>query len=366
MLLNYIVWDPSPEIFSIGSFTIRWYSLLFALGFVFGYMIMKIMFKKENVPVKLLDKLATYMVIATIIGARLGHCMFYEPEHYLANPIDILKIWEGGLASHGAAIGILIALYLFARKSKKSYFWTLDRIVIVVALAGCLIRTGNLMNSEIYGNETQTTSGFVYINNFQDELIDGKTIDDAFFDKPEKSRVSDEQKAPVEMTVEFTNNVRDSLVIQNIIENHIIPYFRNEYTLEYFNMYYPAGKSPDYKIIKPAGQTNYSAIIQVYSTPRYPTQIYEAVAYLLIFFYLLGYYYYKKGKPRSGFLLGMFLILIFTTRFFIEFLKAPQVDFETGMILNMGQWLSIPFVMIGIAIVIWSYRKREEKKLHKQ
>ena len=159
MDLVYIVWNVNPEIFSIsdsipliGGFAIRWYGLLFALGFILGYIILKKMFDNEGVPVKVLDDLATYMIISTIIGARLGHCLFYEPDYYLSNPLSIIKIWEGGLASHGAAVGILIGLVFFAQKFNRPYLWVLDRVVIVVALAGFLIRMGNLMNSEIFGS----------------------------------------------------------------------------------------------------------------------------------------------------------------------------------------------------------------------
>lgn len=266
MTLHYIVWDVSPEIFSIGNFSIRWYGLLFALSFVFGYLIFQKIFKKEGIPHKVLDELATYMIIATIVGARIGHCLFYEPEIYLKNPVDILKIWEGGLASHGAAIGIILALYFFSRKNKKPLIWILDRIVIVVALAGFFIRSGNLMNSEIFGYETNVAWAFKFVRVFG----------------------------------------HDALLVSG----------------------------------------------------RHPTQIYEALAYLAIFIFLLTYYYKKNGKPKPGFLFSMFLILVFTARFFIEFLKEPQVGFEENMVLNMGQWLSIPFVLAGIIILIFSYRKK--------
>lgn len=263
MILNYIEWSVDPEIFRAGNFAVRWYGLLFALSFIFGYIIMGRIFKKEGIPQKVLDQLATYMLIATIVGARLGHCLFYEPEYYLSNPIKILKIWEGGLASHGAAIGIIIGLYFFARKNKKPLLWILDRIVIVVALAGFFIRTGNLMNSEIYGHPTNVPWAFIFL--------------------------------------------RDDNI------------------------------------------------------PRHPTQIYEAVSYLLIFFYLLGYYWKKGSKVMEGYLFSMFLILVFTARFIIEFFKESQVDFENKLILNMGQSLSIPFVVLGIVILLWSMRKHRKK-----
>lgn len=263
MMLTYIHWSPDPEIFRIGSMAVRWYGVLFALGFIFGYIILQRMFKMEGVPIKLLDSLTTYMIIGTIIGARLGHCLFYEPDYYLAHPMKILAVWEGGLASHGAAIGIILALILFSYLKKKPFLWVVDRIVIVVALAGFLIRMGNLMNSEIFGHVTSLPWGFYFL------------------------RASDPKEA---------------------------------------------------------------------LDPRHPTQIYEGLSYLLIFFYLIWYYYHKKGAPEHGFLFGMFLILVFGVRFFLEFLKEPQVGFEATMSLNMGQLLSIPFVLVGIFFVVRSRR----------
>jgi prolipoprotein diacylglyceryl transferase len=144
-----IPWDVNPEIFRIGSFAVRWYGLLFASSFLFGYIIMGKIFKNENLPENVLDRLTVYMAIGVIVGARLGHCLFYEPGYYLSHPIEILKIWRGGLASHGAAIGIIIALWLFSRKEKKDFTWTIDSVAITVAPSGFFIRMGNLMNSEI-------------------------------------------------------------------------------------------------------------------------------------------------------------------------------------------------------------------------
>ena len=271
MILNYIVWDVNPEIFRIpddvwlfGGFAVRWYGLLFAMAFVVGYIVMQKIFKNEGLTNKMLDELSTYMIIFTIVGARLGHCFFYEPEYYLAHPLEILMIWKGGLASHGAAIGILAGLYLFSRKIHKPFIWIMDRIGIVVALGGAFIRIGNLMNSEIFGDVTTLPWGFIFIR-----------------------------------------------------------YFNPAYTLD----------------------------------PRHPTQIYEALCYLALFFFLYWYYWKHKGHPRPGTMFGYFLIVLFTTRFFIEFIKVPQVGFEENMTLNMGQWLSIPFILGGIALLVWSKKK---------
>lgn len=260
MMFNFIHWNVTPEIFTIGEWGPRWYGLLFALSFVAGYYIMLWFFKREEIKQELLDSLTMYMFLGTLIGARLGHCLFYEPAYYLAHPLKILMVWQGGLASHGAAIGIVTALILFSRKHKKSFFWIMDRIVIVVALAGFFIRTGNLMNSEIYGHQTTLPWGFIF------EL-------------------------------------------------------RNE------------------------------------TVPKHPTQIYEALSYLFIFFLLLGIFQKEYKKNRHGFIFGIFLILLFTARFFIEFLKEDQVDFEASMVLNMGQWLSIPFVLAGIYLIYRSFTK---------
>jgi len=158
----FITWNPDPEIFNIGGFGVRWYGLLFALGFVFGYIIIKKMFVRENIPLKELDSLTMYMIVGTVVGARLGHCFFYEPQYYIENPLEILNLRQGGLASHGAAIGIVTSLILFALKFKRNIFWIIDRIVIVVALAGVLIRTGNLINSEIIGSPSDLPWAFVF------------------------------------------------------------------------------------------------------------------------------------------------------------------------------------------------------------
>lgn len=162
-ILNYITWNVDPEIFSIGPLSIRWYGLLFALGFVIGQRILSKIYVAEGRTEADVDVITIYMIIGTVVGARLGHTLFYSPEYYLSNPIEILKIWEGGLASHGATIGILFALWLFSRNQKFDYLWVLDRIVIVVALGGALIRLGNLMNSEIIGHPTTVPWAFEFV-----------------------------------------------------------------------------------------------------------------------------------------------------------------------------------------------------------
>ncbi len=249
-----VEWSVSPEIFSIGFISIRWYSLMFMLSFLIGIFIFKWIYKIENKPERDLDELLLYMLVATIVGARLGHCLFYDPGYYLSNPVKILKVWEGGLASHGAAIGILLALYIFTSLKKNySYLWLVDRIVITVALAGFFIRLGNLFNSEILGKPAELPWSFIFTR------------------------------------------------VDNI--------------------------------------------------PRHPTQLYEAFAYLIIFYILFSIYKKKKAATEHGLLLGLFLIGIFGFRIVVEFFKENQSAFEAGMLLNMGQLLSIPLVIIGIILV---------------
>lgn len=269
MPLAYIRWNVDPEIFNLGFWGLRYYSLLFVTGIVLGYIFMKKIFTKEGLSQDLLDKLAIYVFFGTVLGARLGHCIFYEWDYYKDHIAEMILPWKGtpgkdfefvgyqGLASHGGAIGIVIALFIFSKRNKFSLIRTLDYMGIVVPLAGACIRLGNLFNSEIYGVETSLPWGFIF------EL-------------------------------------------------------RHE------------------------------------TMPKHPTQLYEAFSYLAIFFFLY-WLHNKKGNllPR-GYIFGWFLIFLFSARFFIEFIKEVQVDFESSMALNMGQWLSIPFILAGIALVIWS------------
>jgi prolipoprotein diacylglyceryl transferase len=262
-MLSFIHWNADPEIFRVGFLAVRWYGLLFASGFLIGYYIGEKMLKSEGVAQAWIDSLFFYIIIATIVGARLGHVFFYGWDYYSQHPGEILKVWHGGLASHGGAAGILIALWIHSRLvTKRTMLWSLDRIVVPTALVAAFIRMGNLMNSEIYGIETSLPWGFIFERN-------GETM------------------------------------------------------------------------------------------PKHPTQLYEVLFYLLAFVVLMLFYRKSSAKNRPGMLMGLFFILIFLPRFFIEFIKEDQEAFEAGMALNMGQWLSIPFVLAGIYLVIRALRKPE-------
>lgn len=164
MTLLQVTWDASPVIFSMGPLSVRWYGLFWALSFYFGYEIMYRIFKREGVPLMQVDKLLIYIALGAVVGARLGHCFFYDFNYYIKNPLEILMIWQGGLASHGGAIGIILALYYYQKKvSSKSYAWLLDRLVIPISLGAFFIRMGNLMNSEIYGHQTDLSWGFIFV-----------------------------------------------------------------------------------------------------------------------------------------------------------------------------------------------------------
>ena len=269
MLLDFINWNASPEIFSWGAFSVRWYGLAFAVGFIIGYNIVAKMFKHEGAPEKWLGILLAYVVIATIVGARLGHVFFYEWDFYSQHPAEIPKVWNGGLASHGGTIAIIIAVFLFSWwVTKKPASWTFDKLVIAIALVGGLIRLGNLMNSEIYGGETEMPWGFVFERN-------GETV------------------------------------------------------------------------------------------PKHPTQIYEATCYFILFALLMWMYWKKNAQERPYLITGIFFIGIFLPRFFIEYIKNVQVEWENEMIanygINQGQLLSIPFVLLGCALVIWAMTRPKVK-----
>jgi phosphatidylglycerol---prolipoprotein diacylglyceryl transferase len=265
MVLNAITWNMDPEMLHLGPLHIRYYGLFFAAGFLVGYYLMERMFKWENIQQAWLEKLFMYVMIATVLGARLGHVLFYGWDHYSENPAEILKIWEGGLASHGGAIGILIGIYIYSKKvTKKSPIWTLDRLVVPTALAGMFIRLGNLMNHEIYGHPTDLPWAFRFIENLH---------------------------------------------------------------------HWKEGAAP------------------IYSDPSHPTQIYEALCYLGVFILLMYMYWKTDARNKQGLIFGVFLVGIFFARFMIEFVKENQEKFEDGMLLNMGQILSLPFVAWGIYLI---------------
>lgn len=258
--MEHFVWNIDPEIFQLGAFAPRWYGLLFAAGFLVGYQLMQYVYRVEDKKEEDLSSLLLHVMLGTVIGARLGHCLFYEPEFYLRHPLEILFIWKGGLASHGGTVGVMFAVWLYCRKHPdQTYMWIADRIAAPIAFAAGCIRLGNFFNSEIIGKPSDVPWAIVF------ERID--------------------------------------------------------------------------------------------NLPRHPAMLYEALSYFMLAFVLWMLYLRKKSDVRPGSLIGLMFIWIFTARFFIEFVKENQVEFESGMALNMGQLLSIPFVILGIVLATGAWRK---------
>lgn len=342
MIFDAVLWNVDPEIFHLGSLSIRWYGLLFSMAFLLGYMGLSRIFKKEKKEVELLDKLTMYMLLGTIIGARLGHVLFYQPGYYFNNPLEILMTWHGGLASHGGALGILTAIYIFCRKNKTSYFWTLDRVVIMVALAGCCIRAGNLVNSEIYGVPTKSTYGFIFARDITDISSSNKYNIDVSY-KIEDTLTK--EGLPAKILLTFPENI-DNYTAKFKIER-IINYLKSEDS----NFKYDDAKEISFE--------DGTIVIPAYAIPKHPTQIYEASAYLFVFFILAFIYFFYSPILREGILSGIFMFLVFGFRFFIEFIKETQVDAEKTMALNIGQILSIPLVIAGAVLIIYGMKKKK-------
>lgn len=356
-ILDYVVWSPNPAVFP-GFERLRWYSLFFAIGFIISQQIMIYIYKKEGHDERLVDKLTIYMVIATILGARLGHVLFYEPERYLSNPIDMLKVWEGGLASHGAAIAILIALWLYVRKVPgQSYLWVVDRIVIVVALTGALIRFGNLMNSEIGGKPTGTDNGFVFARDTEEILHTLKLpIESIEAYKPEdrEAELEGNGKVPLNFSIAIAKGGYEEKDLRTALETDV-KYVLTQFRSSQNYLAEDPGSPLDYTLTD--NGENYVATVRTFGVAKHPTQIYESLSYFVIFLFLLaGWVRYKEQLPE-GLYLGIFLVSVFGMRFVWEFLKENQVEFEEGMALNMGQSLSIPLVIGGILLIIYALKK---------
>jgi prolipoprotein diacylglyceryl transferase len=371
-LFNYILWNVSPEIFALGQLHVRWYGLLFALGFLLGQQILIRIYKQEGKSEKHVETLTIYMVIATVIGARLGHCIFYEPEYFLTKEhfIEILFVWKGGLASHGATIGILIAIYLYSRKvTDQSYFYVLDRLVITIALAGCLIRLGNLMNSEIVGKPSNSPIAFLFVHDTKSSMEEygeaaiqnvdikknGKTID---YTSPFQSAEEPVKIEGIDLNVTFKKNSINSDSVNNYLSR--IKEGIKGYESVRENVIFSEIPAE----IKTHSNGSYTATLQAFAIPRLPSQLFEAISSFILFVVLYLIYNQKKGKTPEGRIFGLFTTILFTLRFIYEFNKENQVISEDTLIanfgLNLGQLLSIPMILIGLFILMRSFLKKNE------
>lgn len=368
-LLSYIIWNGSPEIFTAGSFELRWYGLFFALGFLVSQQILYYIYRKEGKPESDVDTLTIYMVIATIVGARLGHVIFYQPEIIWEEPLSIFLPFEfspfkftglQGLASHGGAFGILIAIWLYSRKKKpgQNYFQVVDRIVILVALTGALIRLGNFFNSEIIGLPTDAPNGVVFANPLPEALEERYDpqgiIEGVEFRKNESAPAPDtlEGRVPISAYVFFKTGVKEQeartmveFTINDLLSNRLYEYFDE-------------GARPlDYQMTTQENGA-IAARINTLGIARHPAQLYESISCVFLFILLFMIWRRYKEKLPTGRLFGIFLIVCFGLRIVYEFLKENQVSFEENLPLNMGQILSIPLVIAGIFVLAYSYKKK--------
>ncbi len=354
-ILNYIIWTFDPAIFTIPGldYAPRWYGVLFALGFILSQQVFLWIFKTEGRPEKDVERITTYMVVATIVGARLGHCLFYNPSYYLSNPIEILKVWEGGLASHGGTLGIILAIYLFCRKYNYRFLWVIDRMVIVAALTGALIRTGNLFNSEMEGTLTNSNVGIVYaratydILNYDDEKIENVSIFKGGAMQSEEPGI-----VPITARIDYKEGVQLDLMDKNYLENQI------KGTLDTYSevrQHIDFGSGAlNYKVI--SGNGNDSVEIYALGKVRHAAQLYEAGYCLVLMLLLLWLWYKKRMDLPQGFNFALFMIILWSARFIDEFYKMPQEAFEENMTLNMGQILSIPLTLVGVVVMFLVYR----------
>jgi len=369
-MISYIIWNGSPEILSFGSFSLRWYGLLFALGFLISQQVMYYIFRKEGRPEKHVDTLTIYMVVATILGARLGHVIFYQPELFVTDPLSILLPFEfspfkftglQGLASHGAAFGILFAIWLFSRKKvhEMSYLQILDRIVIVVALTGALIRLGNFFNSEIIGKPSNNPLSVVFINRVTEGLMDYRVASNPAesikVEKNEDLPLGAHGRVPIHMYVFFKPGTTTDGASRFL--NGDLKYFLTYYS-EFIDE--PNNEPLKYQMITEASG-NLAAKVSTFGISRHPAQLYESISCVILFVILFLMWNKDKVNLPEGRIFGVFMIILWSLRFAYEYLKENQVSFEDQLPINMGQILSIPLFIAGILILIWSYRNSPAK-----
>lgn len=342
-VLSYISWDVSPNLIDSGI-TFRYYQLFFAISFVLGFYMIKRMFKNEKAPEEWADKILIYGVLGTIIGARLGHVLFYDPSYYFSHPIEILQVWKGGLASHGAAIALIIAMWMFSKKvTHKSVLWSLDKLVITVAIAGCFIRVGNLTNSEIIGRKSDSKSAFFFSYAAKQHIgsyfgVNPETIQ--FSNEIGKYDINGFQYPEVKVSIPTQSDFAQD-------PTGYMKYFYNQ-TKDQYNTTEDHFFAVNDQITIENGTAKFTIAI----IPRIPTQIIEAISYFFIFLLLFWGYWKKNWYQKEGLLFGLFLLLVFGARFIIEFWKEVQAEsIQNGDLLNMGQLLSIPGILIGLFFI---------------
>lgn len=366
---DYCFWEPSVYFFHWDNFYIKWYSILFGLGFFLGRFIIFYIYKREGNFDKSLDLQLIFMVIGTVLGARIGHVLFYNPEILSHNFLELFMFWKGGLASHGTALGILISMFFYSYSFKfnrfklkvkdrlrhgNSYLKVMDRMVIVVALGASLIRIGNFINSEIIGKPSESNFGIILLNPYSDKLKQNLPFVQSVSYK-KTGRFESPGYPFININVKFKNQKYYEHRIRQGVDNLLLktmPYKEKPYS----NVINPKGANLKYSFFRSNNEfyLKYEAVGVV----RHPVQIYESLTNFLLFILLFWIWHNKKKKLKPGILLGLFLVILFFLRFCHEFLKENQVSFENHMALNMGQKLSIPFIIFGMVILYFIHIRK--------
>ncbi len=327
-MLSFITWDVDPEAFSLFGREIRWYGILWAAGVLCTSLVVQKMYKSEKLPDKWFDSLFIYVLTGLIIGARLGHCLFYEPLEYLSDPISLIKVWEGGLASHGGAIGMVIGVCLYSLKITNRKINV--KHILIGIISGFII--GGLAGYLTSSSSLDANLGLAFLG-----LSVGLCVSLLF--STYITAIQTQDKLVVAVAIGAT-----SIRLGNLMNHEI-----------YGD---PTNVPWAFRFILNINQWKNGAE-PIYSLPSHPTQIYEALTYFIVFLVGLFLFYKTKAKQKPGLILGVSLIAIFLTRFIYEFIKNTQVDYESDMILNMGQLLSLPFIIWGIWLV-WSALTRKD------
>jgi phosphatidylglycerol---prolipoprotein diacylglyceryl transferase len=386
MSFHYVIWDIEPILLHLGRFEVRWYGLLFALGFLLGRQLWYSFLLQEGKPLKDLDALVLHIMLGTVIGARLGHVLFYDFSYFSQHPLEIFLPFTftpafkftgySGLASHGAAIGILTAIYLYVnrvvtirvfppkliikkqRRVGQSYLWVADRMVIVAALAGCLIRIGNLMNSEIIGKPTNNQHGILFARDATHRLQKiSNAIDNVKITKSNNIVPNDGKYQPVTLTIAFKHGGFEDKAIRNFLE-HSVKHFLTEDACTTQHIHEPRNSPLQYTLSKNRKGASLAHIATL-GIPRHPAQLYEAFSCFILFLLLLHRWKIKKDRLRPGAIFGLFLTFVFGFRIVYEFFKESNIIGETILgPLRTPQVLSFPLFVVGIVLLRYSINKK--------
>jgi phosphatidylglycerol---prolipoprotein diacylglyceryl transferase len=343
-----LIWDADPILFAVGGVNVGWYGVMFALGFFLSHQIGHLFYSRER---KIgLDVLLLYLMVGCIVGARLAHCAFYDPGYYISHPLSILKVWEGGLASHGAALGMILSLYVFSRRHPDHPFlWLVDRIAIVALMTGALVRTGNFINGEIIGTPTNCGYGVVFVTPCRAAVL---AQFPAVREFRAVRRVADRPVPPGQIPVTIVleaafPGMPSGTALRDLTERVLPGITATRVVRETFAGLADGGPPP---VLTPVGG-GWRIEIPAWGIARHPVQLYEGASALFLAVPLFIVWWRRKGATPGGLLLGWCFIVLFTLRFFLEYVKADVTPLEAGLPLKIGQILSLPCVAFGLWLV---------------